>query len=126
VVDGVIRLLEGRYAGAFNVAGDGEMTIRETVEAIGVPVRKMPMFLYRGLARLLWALRVSETPPGQIAFAIHPWLVANEKLKRETGWSPKHTTQEAFDVTMRAHGKLPGGGPAPVTEATVPKAGAAA
>jgi UDP-glucose 4-epimerase len=126
VVDGVIRLLEGRHAGAFNVSGDGEMTLRETAEEIGVPIRKMPMFAYRLLARVLWALRVSEVPPGQIAFAIHPWLVSNEKLKRETGWSPRYTTRDAFEATMRAHGKLPEGGPAPLTEATAPKAGAAA
>ena len=84
------------------------------------------MFAYRLLAKLLWALRVSEAPPGQIAFAVYPWIVSNEKLKRETGWSPGYTTQEAFEVTMRAHGKLPEGGPAPITEATAPKAGAAA
>ncbi len=126
VVDGVIRLLEGRHAGAFNVSGDGEMTLRETAEEIDVPIRKMPMFAYRLLARVLWALRVSEAPPGQIAFAVHPWLVSNEKLKRETGWAPRYTTRDAFEATMRAHGKLPEAGPAPLTEATAPKAGAAA
>jgi UDP-glucose 4-epimerase len=127
VVDGIIRLLEGRHAGAFNVAGDGEMTLRETADATGTPIRKMPMFAYRLLAKVLWALRVSEAPPGQVAFAVHPWVLSNEKLKRETGWSPRHTTQETFDITMRAHGKLPpAGGPAPVAEATAPKAGAAA
>ena len=84
------------------------------------------MVAYRLLARVLWALRVSETPPGQIAFAVHPWLVSSDKLKRETGWSPRYTTRDAFEATMRAHGKLPEGGPAPLTEATAPKAGAAA
>jgi UDP-glucose 4-epimerase len=126
VVDGIIRLLEGKHEGAFNVAGDGEMTFRETVGRIGVPLRRMPMFAYRLLARVMWALRLSEVPPGQIAFAQYPWLVSNEKLKREADWSPRYTSAEAFEVTMRTQGKLPEGGPAPITEATVPKAGAAA
>jgi hypothetical protein len=65
---------------------------------------------------VLWAVRVSEAPPGQIAFAVHPWIVSNEKLKRETGWSPQFTTQDAFEATMRAHGKLPEAGPASVAE----------
>jgi hypothetical protein len=86
----------------------------------------MPMLAYRLLARVMWALRLSEVPPGQIAFAQYPWLVSNQKLKQETGWSPRYTSAEAFEVTMRAQGKLPEGGPAPITEATVPKAGAAA
>jgi hypothetical protein len=47
---------------------------------------------------------MSETPPGQIRFAEHPWVVSNEKLKRETGWKPRYTSRETFDVTMRAHG----------------------
>jgi hypothetical protein len=83
------------------------------MEAIGVPIRKMPMFAYRLLAKVMWALRVSEAPPGQIAFAVHPWVVSNEKLKRETGWSPRYTAQQAFEVTMRAHGKLPEGDAVP-------------
>jgi nucleoside-diphosphate-sugar epimerase len=122
VVDGIIKLLEGRHGGAFNVAGDGELTLRESMEAIGVPIRKMPMFAYRLLAKVLWALRVSEAPPGQIAFAVYPWVVSNEKLKRETGWSPRYTAQQAFEVTMSAHGKLPKGGPAPVAEAELSSA----
>jgi nucleoside-diphosphate-sugar epimerase len=46
-------------------------------------------------------------PPGQIDFAVHPWIVSNEKLKRETGWSPRYTSRETFQITMRAHGKFP-------------------
>jgi hypothetical protein len=36
--------------------------------------------------------------------------VSNDKLKRTTGWSPKHTSRETFEITMRAHGKLPPSG----------------
>ena len=66
---------------------------------------------YRGLARTMWAARLSEAPPGQIEFALHPWLVSNEKLKQTTGWRPRHTSRETFEITMRAHGKLPPAGP---------------
>ena len=41
------------------------------------------MRAYRGLARAMWAARISEAPPGQIEFARHPWLVSAEKLKRD-------------------------------------------
>ena len=126
VVDGIIRLLEGRHAGAYNVAGDGEMTLRECAELIELPIRRMPMWLYRGLARVMWRLRASEIPPGQIAFAVHPWVVSNQKLKDTTGWQPRYTSREAFEITMRAQDKLPPAGPPPITEATAPKAGAAA
>jgi UDP-glucose 4-epimerase len=107
VVEAITALLLGRHAGAFNVAGDGLMTMRECAELIGSPVRRMPLRVYRGIARAMWRARLSEAPPGQIEFALYSWIVSNEKLKRETGWRPRHTSRETFEITMRAHGKLP-------------------
>jgi UDP-glucose 4-epimerase len=106
VVDAITSLLLGRHDGAFNVCGDGLMTMRECAEEIGSPVRKLPLRAYRALARTMWRLHASEAPPGQIEFALHPWIVTADKLKRTTGWSPAHTTRETFEITMRAHGKL--------------------
>ena len=114
VVEAIIGLLHGRHAGAYNVAGDGLMTLRECAELTGSPIRKMPLAAYRLLGRLFWALRISEAPPGQIEFAVHPWIVTADKLK-ETGWTPRYTSRQTFEITMRAHDKLPAGGPAPPT-----------
>jgi UDP-glucose 4-epimerase len=110
VVEAMSALLLGRHAGAFNVAGDGLMTLRECAEMIDSPIRKMPVRAYRALARAMWAARMSEAPPGQIEFALHPWVVSNEKLKRTTGWTPRYTSRETFEITMRTHGKLPPAG----------------
>jgi UDP-glucose 4-epimerase len=107
LVEALAALLLGRHAGAFNVAGDGLMTYRECAELIGSPVRKMPLRAFRALARAMWAARLSEAPPGQIEFSLHPWIVSTEKLKKTTGWNPKHTGRETFEITMRTHGKLP-------------------
>src|SRR3954469_6545367 len=51
VVEAVTGLLLGRHGGAYNVAGDGLMTMRECGELIGSPVRKLPLKAYRALAR---------------------------------------------------------------------------
>jgi UDP-glucose 4-epimerase len=107
VVEAISQLLLGRHGGAFNVCGDGLMTMRECAATIGSPVRKLPLRAYRALARTMWRLHASEAPPGQIEFGLHPWLVSADKLKRTTGWKPRHTTRETFEITMRAHGKLP-------------------
>ena len=120
VADGVIRLLEGRHEGAFNVAGDGQMAIRETAELSGQPIRRMPLWLYRLLGKILWGLRLSEAPPGQIDYAIYPWLVSNDRLKQVAGWKPRYTSRETFEITMRAQGKLPGAAPAPPAGAVRP------
>jgi UDP-glucose 4-epimerase len=107
VVEGITALLLGRHAGAYNVAGDGLMTNRECAELIGTNVRKIPLPLYRRLARVMWKLRQSEVPPGGIEYAVNSWLLSNEKLKQTTGWSPKYSSRETFEITMRAHGKMP-------------------
>jgi UDP-glucose 4-epimerase len=117
VVEAITALLLGGHGGAFNIAGDGLMTLRECSELIGLPVRRMPLRAYRGLARTMWAARLSEAPPGQIDFALHPWIVSNQKLKSTTGWSPRHTSRETFEITMRAQGKL-SPAEAPVAERT--------
>jgi UDP-glucose 4-epimerase len=107
VVEAVTALLLGRHAGAFNVAGAGDMTTRECAELVGSPIRKMPLGAFRALARAMWAARLSEAPPGQIPFGLYPWIVSTEKIERTTGWRPAHTTRDTFEITMRAHGKLP-------------------
>jgi UDP-glucose 4-epimerase len=111
VVDAISRLLLGRHAGPFNLSPEGLMTLRECAEVLDTPIRKMPEWLYRRIARVLWHLRASEAPPGQIDFAMYPWIVSNEKLKQTLDWTPKHTSRETFDITMRAQGKLPAADP---------------
>src|SRR3954470_3011006 len=122
VVSALVTLLEGRHAGAWNVAGDGVMGVAECAELIGLPRRRMPVGAMRRFASLMWRLRLSEAPPGSLAFAMYPWIVSNEKLKRETGWEPRFSSRETFEITMRTHGKLPAGGPV----AAVPTPAAAA
>jgi UDP-glucose 4-epimerase len=107
LVEAITALLVGRRDGAYNVAGDGLMTLRECAQVIGSPIRRLPMRTYRGLARAMWAARLSEAPPGQIDFAVYPWIVSTEKLKRDTGWTPRYTSRETFEITMRAQGKGP-------------------
>jgi UDP-glucose 4-epimerase len=106
VVDALIGLLAGGHEGAFNLAGDGTMTYRECARVLGVPERKVPLRLARKLSATMWKLRLSETPPGQIHFALWPWVVANDKVKRTLGWTPRHSSRETFEITMRAHGAL--------------------
>ena len=107
VVEAISRLLLGRHAGQFNVSPDGLMTLRECAELVDVPIRKLPVWLYRALAKFLWRVRLSEVPPGLIDFALYPWIVSNEKLKKTLDWTPRYTTREAFEIAMRAQGKLP-------------------
>src|SRR5436853_852971 len=120
VGEALIRLLDGRHDGAFNLAGDGTMTWRECAALIGMPVRRVPLKAYMRFAGLMWKIRLSEAPPGNLHFIIHPWVVSTEKLKQTTGWQPQHTTRETFEITMRSRGKLGLGEPTERPEIAAP------
>jgi UDP-glucose 4-epimerase len=107
VADALILLLEGKHAGAFNVAADGYISVIEASDLLGLKARRVPYKLYKRFAAGLWNARVSESPAGQLEFVIHPWVASNEKLKQTTGWAPRWTSREVFELTMRAKGKLP-------------------
>ena len=120
LVDALVLLLDGRHGGAYNVAGEGTMTGRECAELIGLRRRRIPLKAFRALAGATWRLRQSETPPGNLHFAIHPWVVSTARLA-ELGWRPRHTSRETFEITMRAQGLLGGGdGGAAKPEPAVP------
>lgn len=108
LVEAVVGLLDGRHEGAFNVTGDGTPTVGELADLVGVKRRRMSVKLAQRLGKVMWTLRRSEAPPGQLPFAMYPWVASNEKLKKTLGWEPRHTSTETFEITMRTHGKLPG------------------
>ena len=107
VVEAISRLLLGRHAGQFNLSGDGLMTRRECAELLDIRVIKLPVALYRALAKLYWRAHLSEAPAGGIDFEFYPWIVSNEKLKKTLDWTPRYTSRETFEIAMRAQGKLP-------------------
>src|SRR3954451_4608553 len=108
LADALILLLEGRHGGAFNVAADGYISVREASDLLGLKDRRVPYKLFKRLAGALWKTHVTEAPAGQLEFVIHPWVASNEKLKTATGWSPRWTSREVFELTMKAKGKLAG------------------
>lgn len=120
LVEALVGLLDGRHAGAFNVTGDGMMTTRECAEVAGVRMRRVPLRLYSRLAAVLWRLRVSEVPPGNLHFAANPWVASNEKLKETLGWAPRYTSRETFEVAMRAKRELPAATPVERPEVGAP------
>jgi UDP-glucose 4-epimerase len=106
VVEAISRLLLGKHAGQFNLAADGLMTRRECAELLDTRVIKMPLWLYRSLAKLAWHLRQSEAPAGGIDFELYSWILSNEKVKRTLDWTPRYSSRETFLIAMRAKGKL--------------------
>lgn len=85
-----------RLDGPRNVAPDGWIS-GDTVRALagGAPRVHLPERLAVRLAGLRWRWGLAPTPPALLPFTVHPWVVANDRLKAD-GWTPEATNEEAF------------------------------
>ncbi len=105
-VDDLVSALElvvGKDAwGVFNVATDGWLS-REVVDAL-VPMPTMPRLpvgvLRRALDRM-WGTGMGDVPPDVVPYLIHPWVVANDRM-RALGWQPMHSTETTILDTVDA------------------------
>ncbi len=104
VVDALVGLLDGPHDGPFNVTPDDWMTLSQCAELVGLRRVRLPYGPYRALAQGLWRLRRTETPAGNLHFVRYPWVASNERLRTALGWSPRHSSRDTFEATMRARG----------------------
>lgn len=88
--------------GVFNVAPDGWLTADEILELSGKKRVELPEAVAFSLAERMWRIGLSEGPPGELKYLMHPWVVDNTKLKA-AGWRPLHTNADALIETLEAH-----------------------
>ncbi len=81
--------------GPVNVAPDGWLTPNERRALDPVPKIRLPERLALAVANWRWRLRLAPTAPGVLAYARHPWVVANDRLK-DTGWAAANSNEEAY------------------------------
>ena len=96
VADAVDLLRRTRAEGVFNAAPDGALDA-DRIRALvgGSPRLPLPERVARRLTSIGWRYQIAPTPPGFVPFVIHPWVVANDRL-RALGWKPAETNEEAF------------------------------
>jgi nucleoside-diphosphate-sugar epimerase len=82
--------------GAYNVSADGWLTPDEAGALL--PGRRMPGVPYEMAERYLgatWSTGLGDSPPTVLPYLVHPWVVANDRLKA-AGWKPRHSNDEAI------------------------------
>lgn len=104
LVEGIAQLVLQEKAGIYNITGDGTVAWSECARIAGVKTRRTPYKPYKRFAAAMWTVHGSEAPPGQLDFLRYPWVASNEKLKAETGWQPRFSSRETFEITMKARG----------------------
>ena len=87
---------EHQLHGVFNVAPDGWISNDEARALIGGVARlTVPGRLARALAPLGWRVLRAGTPKEALPYSLHPWVVANDRL-RAAGWVPQRSNAEAL------------------------------
>ena len=44
----------------------------------------------------MWKTHLIEVPPGFVHFKKYRWILSNEKIKKDLGFKPKYSTEEAL------------------------------
>ena len=100
----------GDLDGTYNVAADGwlsEAAARELGGHRAVPA--LPAGAASRLLRALWSSGLGEAPPGLLPYLVHPWVIANDRLRAE-GWVPRYTNEAAVSASLPLAPALTGRG----------------
>jgi UDP-glucose 4-epimerase len=103
VADAFVLALEKGARGAFNVATEEPLTLREMGRAMGKPTLRVPTALL-ALHRAAWKAGLVDVDPVWLDVARGRSLLASaEKIRKELGWKPQHAT--TGDVLRQVSGR---------------------
>jgi len=94
VAEAVVRALDARAAGAFNLATDTPMTVELLAEALAARHLHVPSRLVRGAVDALWRARLLQLDPGWIDLAYSVPLLSTDRAETELGWRPRMDTAD--------------------------------
>jgi UDP-glucose 4-epimerase len=106
LVELIFLLLKNRKSGIYNFTGDGGMTYVQMIKELGKPSIPLPSWLLYWGIKITWRLRLqAKAQAGALYMLQYPITLSNEKIKRELGYTPRYTGQQAFDIFLQATGK---------------------
>ncbi|HEX3539080.1 MAG TPA: NAD-dependent epimerase/dehydratase family protein [Acidimicrobiales bacterium] len=92
----VVFAWDHQLVGVYNVAPDGWLTHDQARAIVGGVARlRLPGRLAGTVASVGWRVLRTGTPTEALPYSIHPWVVANDRL-RAAGWVPQRSNEEAL------------------------------
>jgi UDP-glucose 4-epimerase len=82
--------------GAFNVAAEPVLDPRVLARELRALLVRVPPRVLRGLVGLSWRLHLQPTPPSWVDMALGVPLLDSGRARRELGWEPRRSADEAF------------------------------
>lgn len=103
VAEVMVRAATGAPAGAFNVAGDGALSVSEIARLLGKPLLTLPAWVLAAVLGVGRMLRLTPHGPEQVRFLRYRPVLDNTKLKKEFGYTPGRNSREAFEEYLSTH-----------------------
>ncbi len=112
VADAVVRVLEQRAGGAFNLAAEPPVTRDDLAAALDARPLHLPAPALHALLAATWRLRLQPLEPGWFDLAMSVPLLDTSRARQVLGWEPRHdalaTLAEAVEgIADSAHGSTP-------------------
>lgn len=103
VVRIIVRGVESGATGAYNLAGDGALPLRELAHLLGKPCLVLPPTLVRLLLHIGQRLGLTRYGPAQLDFLRYRPVLDNQRLKTIFGYTPQLTSAQVFRLWRDHH-----------------------
>ncbi|MGI8535432.1 MAG: NAD-dependent epimerase/dehydratase family protein [Mycobacteriales bacterium] len=100
--DAVVRVLEQRATGAFNLAAEPPITRDDIADALGARPVDLPRPVLRGLTAATWYAHLQPLDPGWVDLAFDVPLMDSSRAREELGWHPLVDARDALAEVVRA------------------------
>jgi len=96
VADAIVRVLERRVGGAFNLAAEPPVTAARIAEAFGARLVHVPSQVLRPLVAASWRVHLQQVDPGWLDMGSALPLLDCGRAYRELGWAPSVDAMTVF------------------------------
>jgi len=101
--DAIVAILDSELPGAFNIAGDGVLSLDYVYRRLGVRAVPLPLRVLKAVAGMAWTrgwTELTEAPPEFLSFIAYPWLISNRRVKEEVGYAFRYTAAETLTAYL--------------------------
>ena len=100
VAEAIVRVLESRAPGAFNLAAPTAITAGDIAHVLGARLVHVPSAAVRAAVSLSWHARIQPVDPGWVDMGFALPLLDSGRARSELGWSPTHDALSVLAETV--------------------------
>jgi nucleoside-diphosphate-sugar epimerase len=100
VADAMVRILEQRPGGSFNLAADPPVTAATIADVLGARLVHVPSGVVRAAMSVAWHARLQPVDAGWLDMAFALPLLDSGRARRELGWTPTRDAVSVFEEVV--------------------------